>query len=619
MKKLLSIVLIAAMILSCFAACGGKTTTEPAAEPGTTTETPASTSTSTTTETPAATTETPAADAKIFYGVFGADHTTLNFMNNVDTNCEEVAIWCSGFLYRSVPNEEGTNYYYIPDLAAELPEKTGDHTFNVKLREEACWHNGEKITADDWMFTFQTILDPTLANSMSRFLSDGAVHITNALSYCEHPEEGKTWEDVGIKKVDDYTIEFTIDEDVNDDSIKGFCGMTYCRSNAPVYKPLWDECLSSDGLTTSYGTSTDKWMGCGPYFLDTWELNSIQVYKKNPDHWLSDWFHYDEVQYRIVPEMNARVELWEQGQLTTLSPDANTLELYIDDPRLISYGSLSVDHLDINCSNASNPVSGSDNYRKAIYHAMNREVIADKFFGHMEPAGVYVNTQAGLLSATGETYRDSKYGQAVTDMVKGWSAEGSTTGYNPELANEYLSKAYAEAGLPDDYVLTVKIAYDTEDSTAFNRTFEYLEQEIPVIFNGRMQIELVPFSIGTSDFKEQNPDGWDLCPNEWSRSLSRTYPFQCFLYYTTDYADGPNNYHPADFDEQFNHCLEIANDDYETVLAETQKLEEIYLEHVVQCPLVQEVNYTMFDDRLVLPVKTYVPGFGWGTYYADYE
>ena len=100
MKKLLSIVLIAAMILSCFAACGGKTTTEPAAEPGTTTETPASTSTSTTTETPAATTETPAADAKIFYGVFGADHTTLNFMNNVDTNCEEVAIWCSGFLYR---------------------------------------------------------------------------------------------------------------------------------------------------------------------------------------------------------------------------------------------------------------------------------------------------------------------------------------------------------------------------------------------------------------------------------------------------------------------------------------------------------------------------------------
>ena len=52
--------------------------------------------------------------------------------------------------------------------------------------------------------------------------------------------------------------------------------------------------------------------------------------------------------------------------------------------------------------------------------------------------GVYVNGQAGMFS--GEIYRESEAGKSVTDLVETWGPWG----YNPELAKEYLAKAYEE-------------------------------------------------------------------------------------------------------------------------------------------------------------------------------
>ena len=38
---------------------------------------------------------------------------------------------------------------------------------------------------------------------------------------------------------------------------------------------------------------------------------------------------------------------------------------------------------------------------------------------------------------------------------------------------------------------------------------------------------------------------------------------------------------------------------------------------MVLCPVVQDVSFILFADHLELPVKTYIPGFGWGAAYGD--
>ncbi len=604
-NRIIALALVALLTAAVFAGCtSGQTGTQTATEaPSTETQAPATTG-----EEPVASAEP---EEKVYRTYMSDDCPTLNAHDSVETQLQTPYNYCSSPLFRAIPAEDGINYTFVGDLAAELPIQIDDYNWQIKIRPEACWQNGDPINADTFMYSFKMQLDPILANKMADFLADYSITIVNAKEYALQGDTNTVaWEDVGIKKIDDYTIQITT---VDANSMKDVCNHFTDRSCFPVYEPLYEAGMNADRTETTYGTTLDQWMGCGPYSFDTWEYGSIQVYVKNPNHWLSDLFHYDRVEVRVIPEMNARVELWEQGMLDDLTPDANTIETYIDDPRMVNYPSTTVFHIDINCKNPSNPISGSIAYRKALYHAMNREVIANDLFGYMKPSGTYVNDMAGFYSPTGVTYRESPQGKAVTDMVNSWGPYG----YNPELALDYFNQACEECGVADDQVITIIFVVE-DTSTAWRATAEYLKEEFPKIFNGRLEIEIVTFAgMSTTAFKQTGDDKWDLSPNDWSRGASRTYPYTCFYYYLSSYDGGPNNFHDDEFDAQYAVCDAVDKTDYETMLNETQKLEEIYLEKVIQIPICQEVTYQMFSDRLELPVSTYIPGFGWGTIYGD--
>ncbi|MGN0777317.1 MAG: ABC transporter substrate-binding protein [Candidatus Ventricola sp.] len=549
---------------------------------------------------------------KVYRTYLTDDCPILNGHDSVETQLQTPHNYCSSPLYRAVPTEDGKGYTYIGDLAEELPIQIDEHTWEIRIRQNATWHNGDPINADTFMYSFKMQLDPILANQMADFLADYSITIVNAKEYALQGESNTVaWEDVGIKKIDDYTIRITT-VDVN--SQKDVCNHFTDRSTFPVYEPLYEAGMNESRTETTYGTTLDMWMGCGPYYFDTWEFGSIQIYKKNPDHWLSDLFNYDTVEVRIIPEMNARVELWEKGMLDDLTPDANTIETYIDDPRMTEYENTTVYHIDVNCKNPDNPICGTVEYRKALYHAMDREVIANDLFGYKVPSGTYVNGQAGILSPDALTYRESEQGQAVAAMVETWGPYG----YSPELAREYLAKAYEAAGVAEDTVITLKFAVDESD-TAWKATAEYLKEELPVIFEGKIEVEIVTFAgMSTTAFKQTGDDKWDLSPNDWSRGASRTYPYTCFYYYLSSYGSSPNNFFDEAFEAQYAVCdaAELKTD-YTAMLEETKKLEEIYLEKVINIPVVQDIQYQLFSDRLQLPVQTYLPGFGWGAMFGD--
>ncbi len=548
---------------------------------------------------------------KVFRTYLTEDCPTLNGQNSVQSSVNTPSTYCGATLYRAVPDEDGKNYHYIGEIAADLPQQVDAVTWRIPLRPEACWANGDPINADTVIYSFKTGLDPVLTNQMADFISDQDITILNAKEYSKQTSEAPvSWDDVGIKKIDDYTIEITTTGEVSQTNI---CSHFTTRATVLIYEPLYEAGMNEDRTSSTYGSSADMWMSSGPYKMESWVYGSIQTYVRNENYWLPELFHYDRVEVRIIPEMNARVELWERDGLDYLSPDSNTIETYIDDPRTVEYSSATVFHIDVNCKNPLNPITASLNYRKALYHAMNREVIAGDLFGYQEPAGTYVNGQAGMFSESGLTYRESEQGQAVTAMVEEWGPAG----YNPELAREYLAKAYEECGLPEDTVITLIIGYDPSES-AWKATAEYLQEELPKIFEGKIKLESKTYSgISTTEFKK-GTDEWDLSPNDWTRSASRTYPYTCFYYYLSTYGSHPNNYFDEEFEAQYAVCdSEEVKADYTRMLDETKKLEEIYLEKVVHIPVVQEVSYEMFADRLIIPVETYLPGFGWGLPFAD--
>ena len=448
---------------------------------------------------------------------------------------------------------------------------------------------------------------------MANFLADYQITILNAPEYMLQGDANTVaWEDVGIKKIDDYTIQITT---VGLNTAEQVASNFLDRSVYPVYEPLYEQGMNAERTETTYGTTLDMWMGAGAYYFDQWEYDNIHVYKKNPDFWQADLYHYDQVEVRIVPEMNARVELFEQGLLDSFTPDANTIDAYIDDPRVATYMDLTVYHIDVNCKNPNNPISGNVNYRKALYHAIDREVVAEDLFGHMEPTGTYISWAAGQQGGDGTRYRETQYGLATTALVESWGPYG----YNPELALEYFNKACEEEGVAKDEV--IKILFTCEDtSPAYAAMGEFFQQEWPKIFEGRVEVEIVTYAgMSATAFKKTGDDKWDLSPNDWTSGTTRTYPHACFMYYLESYGSHPNNYFDKEFEAKFAELDEMKNSgaDYEEILKKTQELEEHYLDVVIHIPIVQDVAYDIFNDKLILPVDEYVPSFGWGTEFGD--
>ncbi len=554
----------------------------------------------------------PEGELKVYQTYLTVECPILNGHDSVESSLQTPHDYCSSPLYRVYPDEDGQGYHYIGDLAEGMPVKVDDLNWQIKIRKEAKWQNGEPINADTMVYSWKMLLDPILANQMADFLSTGSISIVKAKEYqLQGTENTVKWEDVGIKKVDDYTIQITTAYANTGEEV---CGQFVDRSTFPVYQPYYDKGMNDTKTQTTYGTTLQEWVGCGPYSFKTWEFGNMHVYEKNPDHWLADLFKYDRVEVYVVPDMNARVQLWESGKLDYFVPDATTIDKYINDPRMVSYDSLGVDHIDINCKNPANPISGLLEYRKAIYHAIDRETLGRDIYGYMKPSGTYVNGQAGILSPDGLLYRESEYGKRVTDLVNSWGPAG----YSPEKALDYMKQAFAKAGLSDTDVVTLQWIYEANEAEA-KAAGEFLQEQFETIFEGRVKLEVVSTAgMSATQWKKTGDDKWDLSPNQWTRSLSRKFPYMGFYYYLSTYGTAPNNYFDTEFDAQYAVCDDPAiKGNYEKILEETEKLEKIYLDKVVHVPTVQRVVYEMFSDRVKLPVKRYVPGLGWGTIYGD--
>ncbi|MBR1709147.1 MAG: ABC transporter substrate-binding protein [Clostridia bacterium] len=547
---------------------------------------------------------------KVLHLYMGSDTETLNGQNSVETNVNTPATYCQSTLYRAVPDEDGLGYHYIGEIAADLPQQIDDYTWRIPLRPEACWANGEPINADTMIYSYKMGLNPVLSNSMANFIADQNITIKNATAYnLQTSDAPVAWEDVGIKKIDDYTLEIVTEGVATQATV---CSHFTTRAVVPVYEPLYEAGMAEDRTSTTYGSTEKEWMASGPYKIESWVFGSVQTYVRNENYWLPELFHYDRIEIRIIPEMNSRVELWEKGELDYLGLDSDYTSVYIDDPRTLEAPSLTVYHIDLNCKNPNNPLSGNANFRKAMYHAMNREVIAEDLFEYQTPSGVYVNTVAGSLSDSGLTYRNSEPGKAVAEMVESWGPAG----YSPELAREYLAKAYEECGLSEDTVITLIFAYD-QSETHWNKTAQYLQAEFPTIFEGKIQLDFDYHTDSATSYK-QTHDTWDFSPNDWTRGASRTYPHTCFYYYLSTYSSHPNNFFDEEFEAQYAVCeSEEVKTNYDRLLEETKKLEEIYLEKVIHIPVVQETLYEMYSDRLVLPVEDYTSVIGWGIAFAD--
>jgi peptide/nickel transport system substrate-binding protein len=178
------------------------------------------------------------------------------------------------------------NYY--PELATEIPtvenggvvmdEETWETTVTWHLRDDIFWEDGEQVTADDVIFTWNAVQDAEIWSS--------AADATES-----------------VEKVDDFT--FVVNYYYpNPEYVIHFGGEDF-----PIYAEHY--CDADQGYWE--WDCNRQPLSAGPYILEEWVADDHLTFVRNENYYEEGKPYIDEVIFRIVPEESVKRTIMDEG------------------------------------------------------------------------------------------------------------------------------------------------------------------------------------------------------------------------------------------------------------------------------------------------------------------
>ncbi|MCL2497930.1 MAG: ABC transporter substrate-binding protein [Symbiobacteriaceae bacterium] len=603
-KKLLSLLMVAIIVMT--AACN------PAPAP---TSPPTAAPTAAPTEPP----PPPKQEEKIYRTTFTADIRTLNPHTGTQSVEDGARADLSPLLFMQAIEYDAAGNpvapVWLPVFAAELPIALDDgYNWEIKLNPDGVWENGEPVDADTWMYTFKMYVDPTMFNPYGSWLFRDQIEIVNAEAYYLQNQAGNdpvAWEDVGITKVDDYTIHLSLTSRYRQDDVIRHFGKIYA-----VYEPLYESLMNESRTQTTYGTDKASFLSGGPYILESWTIGSERLYKKNPLWPHADMINLDGVLSTLVPDSNAAQLLFENGEIDVLGVTAAMYEGYREDPRLLITPSGANQILYANVVNPQVPILADLNMRKALYHAVDRESVAKLV--NVAPWATFMHGNAGG-PRPGVGFWDTPEAQAL--IPDNW-------GFDPELAKQYFDTAYAAAGLSGKLVLEFMYS---ETSEVHKSVIEFLQAQWAIIFGQDLfELRLVPVPspaiLAAQTEWPSNPNSYQLSIQGLNWPNTMYYPNQQFKFYCNMNVDGLTftDFESMAPDMPEMYLLSLTEEyrmDSELLYELSLEMEKYWMDNMFGITLYRPLSFTIYSDRIVLPVtqEQYSPLIGWGTRWMDID
>ncbi|MBQ2819419.1 MAG: hypothetical protein IJF14_03430 [Clostridia bacterium] len=575
MKKILALLLAAMMLVAAFAGCAAQNNNEASKPSGWVND------------------------------YFTALPTTLNTFVSGNTEVYYVVRATSINLYRSYLTDSADSYEYLPELASELPIQMDEEgkVWQIKLRQGQKFSNGLEITADDVLYTYEMLLDPNQLNVKATQIANAtSITIVNAAAYFA----GEcSWEDVGMKKIDDYTIEITNVEPTTQLNVTRTIGV-----GTIVCKELYKSLLGDDGTWTGYGMTADQYVSSGAFILKEWIPDAKIVLERNPDFVFADKIKIEGITFIAIPDAQTALELFVKGEIDAVDISYEHWENYAEDPRVYNYYDDSLMYMFVNMGNPNqNNLLGKLNFREALYYGLDRVAIGNAISG--EPVTRYVRKGVIGDPATGTAYVNMP---GANDFI-----DDPMTVYNPTKANEFFTKALEECNLTS---ATLELMY-SEVSTRTRSIWEMAQVQWKDVFNGKLQPTMRSVPAGqTITLRRWNPSN----PTAFEITLGSMLPdaddpSQSFHCFTSTYSPPRFYYSNPEFDALYDQAVsrEVRADN-DKFIDICQKMEKIILEDRVIIPVYETVSKKLFADKIDLPTANdqYVTCYGFGyPYYVS--
>ena len=216
---------------------------------------------------------------KTFSYVYETDPDSLNYLT---TGKAAVANITSNVVDGLMENDRYGNF--VPSMAEDWSVSQDGLTYTYTIRKDAKWYTSEgeeyaPVKAQDFVTGLKYAADN---KSEALYLVQDSIKGLDA--YVKG--EVKDFSEVGIKAIDDQTVQYTLNKPESFWNSKTTMG---------VLAPVNEEFLTSKGSDFAKATDPSSILYNGPFLLKSLVAKSSVEFEKNPNYWDKDNVHIDKV------------------------------------------------------------------------------------------------------------------------------------------------------------------------------------------------------------------------------------------------------------------------------------------------------------------------------------
>jgi len=333
---------------------------------------------------------------------------------------------------------EDENSKIVPGTAEKYEVSDDGTVYTFHIRKDAKWSDGKPVVAGDFEYAWKRALNPKVAAEYAYQL----FYIKNGAAYYNQEKVGDkvaTAEDVGVKVIDDNTLEVTLESPV-----------PYFLSLAafPTYFPVRKDII--EGNEEKWTLKPDTYISNGPFKMSEWKEKESITFVKNENYWDAKNVKLETLEVKLIDDQITYLNAFKSGEIDVIeSPPQAEIPTLLDEGTAKIYPYLGTYFYVINVSDKAKDVDpkaaealSNPKFRKALSLAIDRQLIVDKVAqGGQAPATSYV--PAGILDSIGEEFQ------------KDYSSKGA----NIEEAKKLLE----EAGYPNgEGAPTITFTFNTD-------------------------------------------------------------------------------------------------------------------------------------------------------------
>ena len=253
----------------------------------------------------------------------------------------------------------------VPALATSW-RYTSPTVLDVNLRKNVVFQNGDKFTADDVVYTFQSVAD-------EKFNSPRRSYYTPISK---------------VEAINPYKVRFTL-----------------AKPYAPLLQYLDIGIVPKNAATKAGADFGNAPVGTGPFKLVSWQKGGRIELAANDKYW-GGKPKLDRIVIRTIPDNNVRLVALETGELDFIhSPvPPQDLDRLAKNNRLTVQRATGLGYTYLNL-NTQDPILSDKRVRQALAYLTDRQTISqDLFYGMDTPGESFLLPGTSLYSATGKKY-----------------------------------------------------------------------------------------------------------------------------------------------------------------------------------------------------------------------